>query len=255
MSLALRSSEATASAGIDPFLLSVLRCPDCLSAVVATETALACERCGRDYPLLGGVPSLFAATENPLEDQFNWDFFIGDNYQSVVDATAANLDEVDRVALPCCHGDLLDIGCGSGRFLSRAARWPRVARAVGLDVSAGMLAAATARGLERLVHGSGNRLPFADGAFDTVVSTFGSLMYVERPQGYNEIARVLRDGGVLVFDMLNYWPEYLDNAWTPSARPGNGRAVSRGNISCATRCAARGARCGCWKRRVFLSAR
>ena len=213
MSVSLRSPETEASAGIDPFLLSALRCPDCLSALVAAGAALLCGYCRRNFPIHRGIPRLFATIENPLEHQQKWDGFICDNYEQVVDATAAILAEVERVALSACHGDLLDIGCGSGRFLAHAAGAPRIGRCVGLDISAGMLAAAAARGFDRLVHGSGNHLPFADGVFDAAVSTFGSLQYVERPRAYREIARVLRDGAVLVFDLLNFWPEYFDHAW------------------------------------------
>jgi SAM-dependent methyltransferase len=214
MAFALRSPDTAASAGIDAFLLSAVRCPDCHSPLAAAGTALVCDSCRHSYPVHGGIPSLFSATENTLEHQQTWDGFIGDNYEQVVDATAAILAEVDRVALGHCRGDLLDIGCGSGRFLAQAARAPRIGRSIGLDVSAGMLAVAAGRGFERLVHGSGNHLPFADGTFDAAASTFGSLQYVDRPRAYREIARVLRDGGVLVFDLLNYWPEYVDKAWT-----------------------------------------
>jgi ubiquinone/menaquinone biosynthesis C-methylase UbiE len=213
MTLSLLAPESQACAVIDPFLLSALRCPDCLSPLVAAGAALVCGFCRRDYPIRHGIPSLFAATENTREHQQTWDYFISDNYEKVVEATSAILAEVDRVALSHCRGDLLDIGCGSGRFLSHAMRAPRVGRSVGLDVSAGMLAAAAARGCQRLVHGSANHLPFADGAFDAAASTFGSLQYVERGQAYREIARVLRDGGFLVFDLLNFWPEYFDHAW------------------------------------------
>jgi ubiquinone/menaquinone biosynthesis C-methylase UbiE/uncharacterized protein YbaR (Trm112 family) len=213
MSLPLRSPETEASVGIDPFLLTALRCPDCLSLLAAAGAALVCDACRRNFPIRHGIPSLFAATENTLEHQQTWDGFIGDNYEQVVEATAAILAEVDRVAVSHCRGDLLDIGCGSGRFLAQAARAPRIGRSVGIDVSSGMLAAAAARGFERLVHGSGNHLPFADGTFDAAASTFGSLQYVDRPRAYREIARVLQDGGVLVFDLLNFWPEYFDHAW------------------------------------------
>ena len=213
MTVLLRSPETETSAGIDPFVLSALRCPDCLSVLVAVGAALLCGCCRRNYPIHDGIPTLFAAAENTLEHQQTWDGFISDNYEQVVEASAAILAEVDRVALNYCRGDVLDIGCGSGRFLAQAARAPRIAQCVGLDVSAGMLAAAAARGFDRLVHGSGNHLPFADGVFDAAASTFGSLQYVDRPRAYREIARVLRDGGCLVFDLLNFWPEYFDKTW------------------------------------------
>jgi demethylmenaquinone methyltransferase / 2-methoxy-6-polyprenyl-1,4-benzoquinol methylase len=71
------------------------------------------------------------------------------------------------------------------------------ARVVGLDQSAEMLRRASARGIPEfsLVRGDGQRLPFADGAFDAVIHTY-LLRYVDDPAAtLVELARVLRPGG------------------------------------------------------------
>jgi SAM-dependent methyltransferase len=62
---------------------------------------------------------------------------------------------------------VLEIGCGTGHFT----RWLRDEgfQAVGLDISAPMLAQAQALDSPPLVRGDVHRLPFADGAVDLAV--------------------------------------------------------------------------------------
>ncbi|MBP2477925.1 SAM-dependent methyltransferase [Crossiella equi] len=98
---------------------------------------------------------------------------------------------------------VLEIGCG----MAACARWlaAQGAHAVGLDVSAGMLAhaaeAARASGVHvPLVQASGDQLPFADGAFDTVCSAFGAVPFVaDLGLLLREVRRVLKPGGPWVF--------------------------------------------------------
>ncbi len=99
--------------------------------------------------------------------------------------------------------DVLEVGCGS----APCARWlaGRGARAVGLDISMGMLArgqAAMDRGGPRvpLVQAGAEDLPFADESFDIVCSAFGAVPFVaDSARVMREVARVLRPGGVWVF--------------------------------------------------------
>ncbi len=86
----------------------------------------------------------------------------------------------------------LDVAAGTGSITRRLQQ--AGARVVSLDQSAAMLAAATSRGATA-VRAGGERLPFADGAFDVV--TFGYLLrYVDDlPAALGELARVLRPGG------------------------------------------------------------
>jgi ubiquinone/menaquinone biosynthesis C-methylase UbiE len=112
------------------------------------------------------------------------------------------LDELETaVALPRVRGrDLLEVGCGTGLVLQRLA--PHARRAVGVDLSEGMLRRAAARGL-RVVQGDAVRLPFRDATFDVVVS-FKVLAHVERiDDALAEMARVVRPGGHLVLEFYN----------------------------------------------------
>lgn len=93
----------------------------------------------------------------------------------------------------------LDLGCGTGDLsieLRRAGAEP----VVGLDPVPTMLAfarqKAERRGQAALpVVGDGLALPFADGAFDLVLSAFVLRNLADLPGGLREAKRVLRPGG------------------------------------------------------------
>jgi ubiquinone/menaquinone biosynthesis C-methylase UbiE len=100
----------------------------------------------------------------------------------------------------------LDVGCGTGELLVKAARrWPQ-AHLAGLDLSADMLA----RGRDKdyggaevdLVEGSVYAMPFADGSFDLVTNTVSSHFYRDFPAAIAEIARVTAPGGTLAMASL-----------------------------------------------------
>ena len=98
-------------------------------------------------------------------------------------------------------GTVLDVGCGTGVLLASLRAWgTEPARYVGVDASVEMLrmAAARAGGSARVVAAAAEVLPFADGVFDTVV-TSSSFHYWTAPlDGLREARRVLRPGGRLV---------------------------------------------------------
>jgi len=84
-----------------------------------------------------------------------------------------------------------DLACGTGdlcRGLDRARL-----RAVGFDISAGMLGAA--RGADRLVRADVTRLPVPEGAFDGATCGFALRNLVDLDAFLAELARVVRPGG------------------------------------------------------------
>jgi SAM-dependent methyltransferase len=98
--------------------------------------------------------------------------------------------------------DALEDGCGTGYVSAWMAR--RGARVTGLDNSPAQLATAwrlrRAKGARvALVQGAGERLPFADASFDFVISEYGAAIWADPYAWIPEAARVLRDGGELVF--------------------------------------------------------
>jgi ubiquinone/menaquinone biosynthesis C-methylase UbiE len=99
---------------------------------------------------------------------------------------------------------LLDIGCGTGRFLAQVkSNWPRLP-VTGLDLSPWYLAAARDRlaawSRVSLVDGAGEALPFRDGRFDVVATVFllHELPRKVRHAVLAEMTRVLKPGGLLV---------------------------------------------------------
>jgi ubiquinone/menaquinone biosynthesis C-methylase UbiE len=104
--------------------------------------------------------------------------------------------------------ELLDMGCGTGRFTVPLAE--RVKAVSGLDLSPMMLATARKKLADRgltadLREGDMAALPFADESFDVVVCML-ALMHIpraDRQQVFHEVARVLKPGGRLVMGVKN----------------------------------------------------
>jgi SAM-dependent methyltransferase len=91
--------------------------------------------------------------------------------------------------------DLLDVACGAGNATIPAAR--AGARVTGLDFSPGLLAIARERaagaGVEvDWVEADAQDIPFADGAFDRVISTFGHMFAPDHERTAAEMKRVCR---------------------------------------------------------------
>ncbi len=104
---------------------------------------------------------------------------------------------------------LLDVGCGTGALLRELARSHPAALLAGVDPVPEMLAVAR-RGLPpevELLEGCAERLPFAEGRFDVIVSC-NMFHYLRQPAAaLAEMARVLRPGGRLV--ITDWCDDYL----------------------------------------------
>ncbi|HXF82421.1 MAG TPA: class I SAM-dependent methyltransferase [bacterium] len=142
----------------------------------------------------GFTPALAIHALTPLYD---WGVALMGFGPSFIDRVAASLD---------LAGDerLLDVGCGTGTLLAALAiRHPK-ARLVGIDADPRMLARAAAKvppgRAVALIRAYAQALPFADGAFDAVVSTliFHHLSAGTKRAAIAEIRRVLRPGGTFL---------------------------------------------------------
>ena len=96
--------------------------------------------------------------------------------------------------------DVLEVGCGTGLILHRAAQFARTAR--GIDLSGGMLAQAASRGL-LVAQASATELPIATASVDVAYS-FKVLAHIPDITGaLREMARVVRPGGWVLAEFYN----------------------------------------------------
>ena len=108
--------------------------------------------------------------------------------------------------------DVLELACGTGivtKLLRE--RLPSDIRLVATDLSQGMLDFAKKKTYEKSVEwkvADASALPFKDESFDVVVSQFGVMFFPEKAQSMQEIFRVLRPGGRVLF---NVWDKIEHN--------------------------------------------
>lgn len=96
---------------------------------------------------------------------------------------------------------MLDLGCGTAALLPRLARWSASFREyAGADTTPEMLAAGRAKLVRRagLVAADAHALPFADVAFDTVISASSLHYWPEPAAALAEVRRVLAPAGRLL---------------------------------------------------------
>ncbi len=107
---------------------------------------------------------------------------------------------------------VLEVAAGTGVVTrALASVLPERVAIVATDLNQPMLDQASALGTTRPVEwrqADAMRLPFQDGTFDAVVCQFGVMFFPDKPQALSEARRVLRPGGVLVF---NVWDRIEEN--------------------------------------------
>lgn len=139
------------------------------------------------------------------EHDLNWRRFIGEFHrdrpgvvEAVLSRAVAGADSPYRWLARAVAADatvVLDLACGSGPMSRELARPGRTV--VGLDLSEHELELAAARGPGPWVRADALRLPFRDGSVDVVTSSLGLVVVQPLAQVVEEVARVLRPGGVL----------------------------------------------------------
>lgn len=104
----------------------------------------------------------------------------------------------------CRPGRLLDVATGTGDLAIKLARRLPECHVTGIDLSEGMLCVGrqkvSAAGLDdRIDFAQADclALPFGDGSFDCVTVAYGVRNFERLADGYREMARVLKPGGML----------------------------------------------------------
>jgi SAM-dependent methyltransferase len=116
---------------------------------------------------------------------------------------------------------ILDVGCGTGGPTRHVARLASEGDVMGIDLSARMLELARRRsadeGLDnvRFVQGDAQVFPFEPDAFDTAMSSFGSMFFNDPVAAYTNIGGGLRPNGTIA---LMAWRTLQENEWLTSLR-------------------------------------
>jgi ubiquinone/menaquinone biosynthesis C-methylase UbiE len=113
---------------------------------------------------------------------------------------------------------ILDIGCGTGRLLRRAAtRWP-AAQLVGVDAAAGMIESARKLAPMATFHQAfAESLPLTDASVDLVLSAVSLHHWQDAAKGMLEVQRVLRFGGIFCLADISI-PRWLAKAFRSKAK-------------------------------------
>jgi len=107
------------------------------------------------------------------------------------------------------NASVLDVGCGPAEVLVRVARRSPTLRLTGVDVDAPMIERARRKARRAGVSPSfvvadAAKLPFEDGSFDLVVSSFAVHHWPDPHAGLAEMRRVLKPGGrAIIWDIVS----------------------------------------------------
>jgi ubiquinone/menaquinone biosynthesis C-methylase UbiE len=98
-------------------------------------------------------------------------------------------------------GRVLDVGCGTGSLTSALAEFAPDAEIVGIDHSQAYVDHARSKAPEavrlKFEQGDAATLPYADGAFDAVLSMLVLNFVPDAEKAASEMARVAKPGGVV----------------------------------------------------------
>lgn len=144
-------------------------------------------------------------------------------YDQIAQGIRAVADHVVRSARIRAGEQVLDIACGTGNTALMAR--VRGAAVTGVDLTPEMLAVAQRRAAEEgyddltWKEGDAENLPFADGAFDVVVSSCGLMFAPDQQKVADEVARVTKRGGRIAIQ-----------AWTREGGVGRMFKVTNGYV-------------------------
>jgi SAM-dependent methyltransferase len=179
-------------------------CPDCGAGLAAAEarsgedSRLECAR-GHSFPVIGGVPRFVASEEYADSFGLEWHRFPRtqlDSYNGTKVSWTRFIQLTGLEPTELKGQRVLEVGCGSGRFLELVAQ--AGAEAYGADLSTA--AEVSHDNLKQypncsVVQADLFRLPFAPGAFDFIYS-FGVLHHTPDVEAaFRAVVRHLKPGG------------------------------------------------------------
>jgi SAM-dependent methyltransferase len=203
-------------------LLNIIVCPTCqleLSLTVQTQVgeeietgSLSCRRCAEAYPIRHGIPR-FVPTDDYVENfSFEWnlhrktqvDSIAGhhESHNTFVEKTGFREDELKGRLV-------LDVGCGTGRFMEVAAGCG--ATVVGIDLSYAVDAAYVNMGNRpniNIIQANLFHLPFRRETFDAIYS-IGVLHHTRNTrEAFLQLPRLLKKNGTIAIWVYVWAGEY-----------------------------------------------
>ena len=108
---------------------------------------------------------------------------------------------------------VLDLGCGTGRWLAAQREFfvDRTVEWLGVDPSSAMLAEANAKGLANILRARAEELPLPDASIDYVASNYTFHHFSDKESALDEMHRVLTRCGV--FRVNNIEPAAAEGWW------------------------------------------
>ena len=159
----------------------------------------------RPHPLL---ESYYANEEERLRRVRAWFDAAAPDYDEITQAMSLGSGHWYRKTVLARAGlapgaRVLDVACGTGILAAAAQRIVDASGlVVGLDPSAGMLVESRRRGVERLVRGTAEALPFAERSFDLITMGYALRHVADLETTFAEYRRILRPGGrVLILEI------------------------------------------------------
>lgn len=223
-------------------------CPSCRGALAVSERSYHCEACVKTFNVHAGIPD-FRVFPDPYLDfeedrdrteivlaglekydlekllDYYWTFsdITPDNLRSKFVQSAMRGEERARLAVetlasnaaqPLAGAAILEVGCGTGNFLSAAIG--RCEMIVGTDIAMRWLHVSRRRFMDKgippppLVCCCAEYLPFADGTFD-VMAAMSTLEFVkDQEKVVSEASRVLRREGTFFLNTVNRYSIAMD---------------------------------------------
>lgn len=134
-----------------------------------------------------------------------WNFSDDEKDHNYLKRFQERLKIIDNILLKRAYGDVLEIGCGEGRFLIKLNFLDRINSIWGVDISMGAIKMAYEKGFN-VIRADGEKLPFKNEIFDTVMSANGAPKEMAWELLLSQVHKVLKPGGIFAFDTYNKYP-------------------------------------------------
>lgn len=203
-------------------LMKIVVCPTCqVELALSIEAqkgeeievgALMCHQCGRQYPIRNGIPRFVPTDDYVGNFSFEWnvhrktqvDSIAGHNesYKTFLEKTGLEEEDLKGKVV-------LDVGCGTGRFMEIAAGFG--ATVVGIDLSYAVDAAYTNMGAHpniNIIQANLFHLPFRPATFDTIYS-IGVLHHTRNTrEAFLQLPRLLTQQGAIAIWVYAWGGDY-----------------------------------------------